>query len=221
MALPGNTLSSEPVYAPFLDPDDRALEDFLVSYERGGIAIQDPSQGMDVRTWKAFVNEQGIWLRAYQAQTPTLFIAGEDISLVSLAFDNNMRPAVCYRQLEVVKLSWYDPTVQTQVITEFPDAYVGCVTLDNKREHFGEFNDVLFFYVVERALFYRQQRDRYTVERFLAFLPYSFIGYIFSYVTEDYSDPEYAGIVSLDLAPALHMEAGMNRKGRVQISIGV
>lgn len=219
MALPENRLSSLPVIREFLDPDGRTPRNPLEDYERGGIAIQDPSQGLDVRTWKITAKVDGIWIQSYQAETPWLIIPGEEINYVSLAFDNNMNICICYRQLEVVKLYWYDTTVQEMVITEFPEAFVGCVTLDDKRAWFSSLNDVLFFYIRDEGLYYRQQRDRYQIERFLAPLPSQYINVVPAYSEENYCEPDYTGMYVKSFAPALQLNAGMTLGYRVQIEV--
>ena len=221
MALPDERLSSQPVYSSFIDPDGRSIRDPLKDFERGGVAFQDPSQGLNVRTWQAFVKEDGIWIQAYQAQTPWLIVSGEEINYVSFAFDNNMNIAVCYRQLEIVKLYWYDTTVQSMVTTEFPEADVGCVTLDDKRPEFSSTNDILFFYLRDEGLYYRQQRDRYTIERYLGPLPPEYVNVVPAYCEEDYCEVDYTGMSVTSFAPALQLNAGMNTGYRVQIEVAL
>jgi len=221
MALPDNRASLTPVVRPFLGPDGRALDDALVSYERGGIALNDPSQGMDVRTWKVFADDQGIWIQSRQVDTPILFIQGEEINYVDLAFDNNMNPVICYRQLEVVKLSWFDPQTSVRITTEYPMAHVGCVTLDDKRPGFTSTNDVLFIYARDEGIYYRQQRDRYGVEYYLGPVPPEFVNVVPAYCEEDYCEVDYTGMSVYGLAPLLLLNAGMTDALRIQIEIAV
>lgn len=221
MALPGESLSSVIVYAPFMKPRERSLRDPLVVYERGGVSLQDPSQGMDVKDWKAFVTEEGIWLQSRQAETPVLFLEGEEINQVSLAFDTNMNPVIVYRQLEVVKMSWFDSTLTARVVTEYPQILVGAVTLDDKRGGMGALNDVLFIYIRDEAIFYRQQRDRFGIERFLGMLPTQFVNVTTAYCEEDYCEVDYTGMTVSSLAPAMHLNIGMNNALRIQIELAV
>ena len=221
MALPDNILSSTSVYAPFLDPHQRSLRDPLVDYERGGVALQDPSQGLNVRNWRAFITEEGIWLQSRQAETPVLFLEGEEINQVSLAFGNNMHPVIVYRQLEVVKMSWFDSAIQARVITEYPEILVGAVTLDDIREGLEDTSDILFIYIRDEAIFYRQQRDRFGIERFLTMLPSQFVNATAAYCEEDYCELDYTGMVVSSLAPAMHLNIGMNNALRIQIELAV
>lgn len=221
MALPGNTVSSSPVPSPFLLPDGRALDNPLEDYERGGIALQDPSQGLNVRTWRAFVTDEGIWLQSRQGALPLFYIPGEEINLVSLAFDNNMNPVICYRQLEVVKLNWYDTTVNSRVTTQYPDALTGAVTLDDKRPTQDAVNDVLFFYVKDEGVYYRQQRDRFGVERRLAPIPQEFSNVVPAYCEEDYCSTDYTGMSVNGFASAIHIKVGMATNYRVQIEMAI
>lgn len=221
MALPGESLSSAIVYAPFMKPRERSLRAPLVVYERGGVSLQDPSQGVDVKDWKAFVTDEGIWLQSRQAETPVLFLEGEEINHVSLAFDTNMNPVIVYRQLEVVKMSWFDSTLTARVVTEYPQILVGAVTLDDRREGMGALNDVLFIYIRDEAIFYRQQRDRFGIERFLTMLPSQFVNATAAYCEEDYCELDYTGMTVSSLAPAMHLNIGMNNALRIQIELAV
>ncbi|MNV87345.1 hypothetical protein D3C71_1814610 [compost metagenome] len=65
----------------------------------------------------------------------------------------------------VPKFRWYDPIATGYVTTELP---AGCVnprvSLDDKRSEYAPSSDVILAYVRAGNLYYRQQRDRYTVE---------------------------------------------------------
>ncbi|WP_444922939.1 hypothetical protein ACJJH9_12210 [Microbulbifer sp. DLAB2-AF] len=47
--IPEKRLSSQPVPAPFSGAAALAVRD-ITDYERGGIALQDPSRGLDFQT---------------------------------------------------------------------------------------------------------------------------------------------------------------------------
>jgi hypothetical protein len=174
MSLPLDTASSTPVVSLPLAPDGVTRLDRLVDYERGGVALNDASQGVNVRNWRAYVDGTNVCVAPYPENTPvsTLFSA-VDITELSLAFDQLMHPTIAYVQAGVTKLYWYDTVVSGQVTTTFPDTTSPMLCLDDKRDLQVQagVTDVLFFYVSGGNLCYRQQRDRFGVERALAALP--------------------------------------------------
>ncbi|WP_444919320.1 hypothetical protein ACJJID_00295 (plasmid) [Microbulbifer sp. CnH-101-G] len=168
MALPENTLSSQPVASPFIGGAALPVR-AITDYQRGGVAIQDPSRGLNFQTWRARVMEDGkaIVLDAQQVAAST-FITGNNITEVSLAFDQNMRPVIAYVEAGTAKLYWYDSSQGAQVTTSWPGVITPRVSLDDKRSTQGGTNDVIFAYLKSGNLYHRQQRDRYGSEYLLA-----------------------------------------------------
>jgi len=116
-----------------------------------------------------------------------------------------MRPAIAYVEDGTPKLNWYDTTIPGQTTTSYPGIVTPRVSLDDKRMLQSQISDVIFAYIRseggQNRIFYRQQRDRYTIE----YDP-----------TEDL-DPatraEYRAMV--DESPGL-IKIGMNRQLRMQ-----
>lgn len=164
--LPGNTLSSIPSPAPFIGA--RALPvTGLVDYEDGGIAIQDPSKGLMYQIWRARVLGNDLVLDAPSVE-PVAIYSGEDITEVSLAFDQNMRPTVAFVEAGEAKLLWYDSAVPGQVITTLAsDVQDPRVSLDDKRQSQLAVSDIILGYLRDGKLYCRQQRDRFQIERLL------------------------------------------------------
>ena len=163
--LPGDgLLSTVPVPADFLEPRDRPYNP-LVSPEYGGPALNTPVQSRLVLIWNAFY-EDGAVKVAPESATPTVttLFAALNVETVSLAFDANMNPTIAYMQAGVCKLWWFDSSVNHMVTTTFPGVDSCQVTTDDKRAAAVGRDDVIFAYTREGALYYRQQRDRYTVE---------------------------------------------------------
>lgn len=168
MAIPQDRLSTTTLEADFLEPDDRDRETSLIDYERGGLALGDTSLGIDYQIWVAEVAEDRGSISVYPEDTPgmsTVVVTDAGISDVSLAFDQNMNVTVAYVSNKP-KLYWFDTSIQSYTTTEFDDHISQYVTMDDKRDAAtGQaYNDVLFFYIKGSALYYRQQRDRYTVQ---------------------------------------------------------
>lgn len=172
MPLPDNTLSSTPAPATPLAPDGIERNDPTVDYELGGIALNDPSQGNQVQVWRCWTDGASVWV-APDSNLPakTLILTDFDITEVSIGLDQNMAPTVAYVAGGVCKLYWFDSLISGYRTTTYPNHYTPMLTLDDKREGQSAVNDVLFFYVRDRKLCYRQQRDRYGVERVLQAVP--------------------------------------------------
>jgi hypothetical protein len=152
-----------------LAPDDRARSNLMEDFERGGVALNDPTQGLNVRTWQIFTDGSEVRVSYIGAATSTLLFTGTGITEVSLAFDQNMRVAVGYVEGGVTKLYWYDTVAAAMTHTTFANCRSPMVTLDDKRQIATQLgsNDVIFAYIRDGSVRYRQQRERYEVERTL------------------------------------------------------
>lgn len=163
--MPGDELSTEP--RPALFAGSRALPvTRTVDYEDGGIAIQDPSRGSQYQRWRGRLLGENIILDAPEVEA-FVALSGSGITEISFTFDQNMRPAIAYVQDGVAKLWWFDSVPGHQVVTEYPGAITPRVILDDKRFTQTSNSDVILGYVRDGALYYRQQRDRFTIERLL------------------------------------------------------
>lgn len=166
--IPNNQLSSRPVRSPFIGADSiESTPD--VSYEDGGVALNDPSQGLLFQVWTAQIRNSGtqITIRS-ETHEESVLITGNDIREVSLAFDSNMRPNVVYLEGDTTKLFWFDTTVGQMVTTEYTDLFTPRLSTDDKRESQSSNRDIIFAYVRSGNLYFRQQRDRFEVEYLLA-----------------------------------------------------
>ncbi len=169
--IPENKLSSTPVYAPFLTPDNVERPSALVDYELGGIALNDPSQGLEVHRWIArYDPATGDVSVAAPGVIETTVFTALGVTSLSLAFDQNMRPFVAFVQNGRAKFFWFDTVLGETLITELPeDARTPQCCMDDKREMQTSqgANDVIIAYLRGTSLCYRQQRDRYEVEYIL------------------------------------------------------
>lgn len=168
MTLPGGQLSTTPIVSDILSPDGRDRVDFSVDYELGGIALNDPSQGLQYQVWVAYVRDGTIYARPEDGGAETAITSDTNITEVSLSFDQNMRPTLAYVANGVTKLYWYDTQIGGPTTTTFAGAFSPFLTLDDKRESQLGTSDLLFFYLRDGSLYYRQQRDRFGVEYQLA-----------------------------------------------------
>jgi hypothetical protein len=164
--IPLQRLSSVPVPAEFLEPDDLETSS-LVDYEFGGVALNDASQGLRVRTWRLRLVGNDIRINADNVPEVTLFTRN-GITELSLAFDQNMRPYVAFVQNGQAILRWYDTLAQQQVFLDLDPATVTPrLCLDDKRPLQVGGSDVILAYVLNGNLYFRAQRDRFEVEYLL------------------------------------------------------
>lgn len=160
-------LSTIPVESEFLAPDNAGVDE-LVDFEQGGVALNDASQGLNVRPWKCFLDGNNVMLQA-ESDPPVLIFTQSGIDYLSFCFDQNMRPCVTYRQGGSVYLRWFDSVPSQYVTTNFGTTLRDPrVCLDDKRNtQYALRSDIIFAYLRADMLCYRQQRDRFNIERIL------------------------------------------------------
>lgn len=163
--LPGNIASSISFGGLYYSPDERVTTP-LVDYELGGIALLDASQGLMVRAWRVRLDDRTVKLMPDGGVETNLFEANQ-VTEITLCFDQNMRWSVAYIQDGVLKLNWYDTGVNQRVVTVFSEAVNPKMALDDKRSTQLSNSDMILAYLRGNALYYRQQRDRFTIERLL------------------------------------------------------
>jgi hypothetical protein len=172
MALPDNALSSTPVASPLIAPDSDPRADFSEDYERAGVAVNDPTQGLDVKTWRGWTDGTSVFVAPLPTLSPvTTVVTGANITEVALSFDQNMEPTVAYVEGGMVKLRWYDSQAGSTVTTSWLGVRSPMLTLDDKRATAGSTSDIIFAYIRDGQARYRQQRDRYNVEYTLGPVP--------------------------------------------------
>lgn len=177
MSLPDGVLATRAWPAAFLPPDDRGrlnreppltplAREPIVDFERGGAAVGDASQGLDVKTWRMRVLGDGeVRLGDEPFDYDQVLFTDAQITELSFAFDQNMRPTVAYVASGQAKLYWFDPNANAFVVSNLAaDVRSPVLTLDDKRPIAGTLNDILLFYFRGATLYHRLQRERYQVE---------------------------------------------------------
>lgn len=167
--LPDQSLSSFVLEAPFLSPDGDVVSP-LEDFEQGGVALNDPSQGLDLQVWKAYYDEDDETIYVEPANDDPIAVVTSltDVIEVSLAFDQNMRPQLAWSTSTSSFFRWYDTSVAQQVITEYANEANLRLGLDDKRTTQTGTSDVILSYQRDGALYFRAQRDRYETEYLLA-----------------------------------------------------
>lgn len=174
MSLPLNELSSSPVPRNFYGARSLAITPIL-DFEDAGIAINDASQGLLYQRWRARLYErntpQSYVLLDAPEVAPFKLVELPNLSEISIAFDQQMRPTLAYVRSGVAYLRWFDSVPNAYVTTTLgADIVTPRVTMDDKRltgSNGYQSNDVILAYVKNNNLYYRQQRDRFNTERLL------------------------------------------------------
>ena len=147
--------------------------DKFQDWELGGIALNDPSAGLEVQVWRFSLevdDDTGdSWVYAEAPGFPkTLLFTGSYVTEIAGAFDQNMNPMVAYQQSGAAKFWWWDSTASAMVHTTLP---AGCIdlrcSLDDKRRFNVSESDIILSYVRGGSLYYRVQRERYLTEHLL------------------------------------------------------
>lgn len=160
--IPQNTMSSIAINGPWLAPDDRGTS-LLVDYERGGVALLDSSQGLMGYNWTCFVEGSDVSVQR-DGQPPILLFSAVGITELVFTFDQNMRYCVAYMQDDVLKMRWFDSYAGGFVVTSFPGAFNPKLALDDKRSESLNTSDMILAYIRGSTIYWRQQRDRFTIE---------------------------------------------------------
>lgn len=167
--IPSPGLSSTPMIGASLYAR-RAWTDALIDYEQGGVDIQDASLGLSIKSWKLVWNKQtGDFEISAAGVTTTTPLNKTDVKRCALSFDQNMNPAIAWEDNSGCHLWWFDTTIPAYTILDQAGSYP-YLTMDDKHELAtlaGE-NDMLWLYVRSGSLYYRQQRDRFTIEYLIA-----------------------------------------------------
>lgn len=168
--LPENTLSSQAVVTGYPFPVKQP-GDFLVDWEMGGIALNDPSKGLNFQLWflevkrdPNIINHWNVYVSA-PSVAETLLFSGANITSASLAFDQNMNPFVAFVQNGQAKIYWYDSTVPGQITSNLAaDVKSPVCCIDDHRAFSVGTSDIILAYIRAGWLRMRYQRDRYTIE---------------------------------------------------------
>ena len=169
--IPDNELSTTPVFSQFLYPDN-AITSLLEDFELGGIAIQDPSQGLNYQAWRGYWDPEDstIYLQPLTVGGKIALFTVPLVKEFSFTFDQNMRWCVAVQLTSgTVNLYWYDTNAAAYVTTSYEGLRAFKLALDDKRRvsTYLDKSDILFTYIKGDSLYVRNQRERYTVEHFL------------------------------------------------------
>lgn len=168
-----NQLSSSLEYGPLLPPDSIIPDTEMIAYQQGGIALNDASQGLQVQLWTLRAVPTGgildpvdliLWA---DTVAPITILSVVGVTSVSLAFDQNMQPAIAYVANGRAKLYWFDTTIPGFTTIDYGTTVTTPrVVLDDKRGFFidsGQ-SSIILGYISNDNLCIRDQHDRFTIE---------------------------------------------------------
>lgn len=169
--LPSNQLSITPRPGPFSYPVKSASPvDLIRGWELGGLGLNNPTLGLLFQVWTCTAeldistNDVSVFVQA-PVVAKTLLFTANGITSVDIAFDQNMRPFVAYKQGALWKYWWYDPTVQQQIHSTLAGARDLRCCLDDHNSFGVSSSDILLCYInTANQLCARYQRDRYAIE---------------------------------------------------------
>lgn len=178
--IPNEALVSGAPVTDYLEPDNRLRATLREDYERGALALQNPSGGLEQSNWRVASDGTDIWVQNLLSGPPIkLLDATLPVTEISLAFDASMNPQLAWAEGSgEIKFRWYDASVPGYVITTLTAARSPRLCLDDKRANMDTWRDVLLIYIktgTPEQLVYRQQRDRYANEYLLMDLPENFL----------------------------------------------
>lgn len=163
MSMPQNTVSTYPVAGEYYPPDDQVTS-LLIDFENGGVALQDPTEGLRGYTWTCYIRDNFVYVKREGAAEVQMFNQA-NITEISFAFDQNMRVNFAYSLVdESLHIRWFDSNTNSYVTTNIGAGRNARMTLDDKRDISRGTSDVIVAYIrTDNVLCSRQQRDRYGV----------------------------------------------------------
>lgn len=171
--MPGNVLSNPTLNSAFLAPRGQitkapnppVLYTPLIDYSIGGVGLDDPSQGLALKTWQASVDGSGNVVLSAASVTPTTVFTRAGITWIGLAFDSNMKVFLAWLEAAGAFFRWFDSIANAYTITQLPAGSDKVFAqLDDTRPLESSKRDVLLHYQRSNRLLMRIQRDRYGVE---------------------------------------------------------
>ena len=143
----------------------------LLDHEHGGSALNNPAVGLRGYDWTAEYDPASSNVYVYRddlgANTKVAIHNRAGITRLGLAFDQNMRPNLCYEDGAGAYRWTYDPASDTMVEVAIPGASSVCMTLDDRRPERGGDSDIILSYMSGSNLCCRVQRENYSTEHTL------------------------------------------------------
>lgn len=140
---------------------------FTESFEVGGKALMDSSEGLLVRNYQAYTDGNHVYFKPEDEETWVTVLSDTGITEIDITFDQQMRLHVAYVSDGTSKFYMFDVDESKQVIREYPGIRNIRISLDDKRKDVGAGgSDIIVAYIRNdtNELCYRVQRERYLQE---------------------------------------------------------
>ena len=166
--IPGDALTIEPLRGSFLHQMNSPQE-LLIDYERGGVALNDSSQGLSVQLWSTAYEDDVVYAVEESGARHALF-SRPGITELSLAFYQSAAPFVAFADAGGATFWWFNPnTAQHEFFPYLPPTISGIrCTLDDSRPLSATTNDIVVAYLRNGNLCARVQRENFANEKVLA-----------------------------------------------------
>jgi hypothetical protein len=163
--LPEGTLASSVSPTTYNIGDIAPRQNLLEDFELGGVALNDSSQGRYTQRWKGWYDSGNIYLNNEADATSILVNSGlSNVLEVSITFDGSMAPVIAYLVGTTTNLYWYDAIIPGYTTLSYSGCTSPMLCYDDKRESETTNSDIMLFYIRNGGIYYRQQRDRFTIE---------------------------------------------------------
>lgn len=209
--MPDGVFSTEIVRGRFVGAKGRGITK-NIDYADGGIALQDASRGLQYQVWRArLVDSETSSSRVLLSapNTPEFILYSvPDMSEISVAFDQNMRPALAYVTPVGSFLWWYNSAIQGMEVTVI-NGETPRIVMDDTRlvaTNGYQTNDIILAYKRGEKVYTRIQRQRFGEELD---------------PTESMPEPQRSETRAFIAAQGGIIKIGMNRQLRLQFMMEI
>ena len=135
-----------------------------------GPLVLSASGGDISAAWWLFEYEEGVvWASRYnqtngQFENKAAVVSVPTVKRLSATFDQLGRPMVFYDTGTELRLYWFDPVLTENTTTVFGEGKYPFATFDIRWDTSNPRSDVTLFYIRSKTIYYRLQRDRYSIE---------------------------------------------------------
>ena len=160
-------LSSVVIESDILEPHDIEKEP-LVDIVRGGKDLLDSSEGLNIKNWQIYKEEDKIYIKAEDGEPVEIDVVPNTVSWLSMCFDQNMHYHIAYINEGITYWYWYDPVAEKYQSLELgSDIITPIARFDDARMEALSESDIILSYIRNGKLCCRVERQRYEIEHIL------------------------------------------------------
>lgn len=161
--IPENSIKLRTNVTRMLAPDVDKVSG-LTDSEWGGSDIKNTDSGFLVHIWTVRVEDDKVLL--FRGDNfHSILLVQDGITDIALTFDQTMNPVLAWRNIDnELILRSFDALTQTFIQTSFGLGKCPRLSLDDKRPIAVGISDIIFAYIKNNSLCYRQQREAFLIE---------------------------------------------------------